>query len=195
MPSCPSLTAMMRRGESQELCLCSDIAAGSMWVTWQISIKAPFAWRRFSHEARRRPGRCPLLGRGACCSACLLNSGIQAPFVRLNAPLLHLGRQYEAHAACAAMQLEAYANAGQSVLWCMQVALVLIDEVHLLNESRGASLEGGVISRIKMIGALPSMAEVLPRNALHKTLKRAFFTVAALAGTDIHILCCGQTLS
>ena len=42
----------------------------------------------------------------------------------------------------------------------LQVSLVLIDEVHLLNESRGASLEGGVVSRIKMIGALPSMREV-----------------------------------
>ena len=45
---------------------------------------------------------------------------------------------------------------------CTQVALVLIDEVHLLNESRGAALEAGVISRIKMIGALPSMSEVVP---------------------------------
>ena len=43
----------------------------------------------------------------------------------------------------------------------LQVSLVLIDEVHLLNESRGASLEGGVVSRIKMIGALPSMHEVI----------------------------------
>jgi superfamily II helicase len=49
-----------------------------------------------------------------------------------------------------------------------QVALVLIDEVHLLNESRGAALEAGVVSRIKMIGALPSMSEVVscsPREA------------------------------
>ena len=43
----------------------------------------------------------------------------------------------------------------------MQVALVLIDEVHLLNESRGAALEAGVVSRIKMIRSLPSMSEVL----------------------------------
>ena len=43
---------------------------------------------------------------------------------------------------------------------CLQVSLVLIDEVHLLNESRGPSLESGVVSRIKMIGALPSMREV-----------------------------------
>ena len=42
----------------------------------------------------------------------------------------------------------------------VQVALVLIDEVHLLNESRGAALEAGVVSRIKMIGALHSMSEV-----------------------------------
>jgi hypothetical protein len=43
----------------------------------------------------------------------------------------------------------------------MQIALVLIDEVHLLNESRGAALEAGVVSRIKMVGAMPSMSEVL----------------------------------
>lgn len=42
----------------------------------------------------------------------------------------------------------------------VQVALVLIDEVHLLNDSRGAVLEAGVVSRIKMIGALPSMSQV-----------------------------------
>ena len=41
-----------------------------------------------------------------------------------------------------------------------QVALLLIDEVHLLNDSRGAALEAGVVSRIKMIGALPSMSQV-----------------------------------
>ena len=42
----------------------------------------------------------------------------------------------------------------------VQVALVLIDEVHLLNESRGAALEAGVVSRIKMVSRLPSMQAV-----------------------------------
>lgn len=43
----------------------------------------------------------------------------------------------------------------------VQVALVLIDEVHLLNESeRGSALEAGVVSRIRMVGAFKEMAEV-----------------------------------
>ena len=42
----------------------------------------------------------------------------------------------------------------------VQVALLLIDEVHLLNESRGAALEAGVVSRIKMVSRLPSMQAV-----------------------------------
>lgn len=42
----------------------------------------------------------------------------------------------------------------------LQVALILIDEVHLLNESRGAALEAGVVSRIKMISSLNAMKEV-----------------------------------
>ena len=41
-----------------------------------------------------------------------------------------------------------------------QVTLLLIDEVHLLNESRGAVLEAGVVSRIKMISSLRVMSEV-----------------------------------
>ena len=40
------------------------------------------------------------------------------------------------------------------------MALLLIDEVHLLNESRGAALEAGVVSRIKMISSLQAMSEV-----------------------------------
>jgi replicative superfamily II helicase len=42
----------------------------------------------------------------------------------------------------------------------LQIALVLIDEVHLLNESRGAALEAGCISRIRMVSQLPEMKEV-----------------------------------
>ncbi len=39
----------------------------------------------------------------------------------------------------------------------LQIALVLIDEVHLLNENRGSTLEAGVISRIKMVSRMPTM--------------------------------------
>ncbi len=42
-----------------------------------------------------------------------------------------------------------------------QIALVLIDEVHLLNESRGAALEAGCVSRIRMVSQLPEMKQVL----------------------------------
>eukprot|EP00887_Chlorella_sp_A99_P002756 scaffold6.g2756.t1 len=39
------------------------------------------------------------------------------------------------------------------------VALVLIDEVHLLSEDRGASLEAGVVGRVKMISRLREMRD------------------------------------
>lgn len=42
-----------------------------------------------------------------------------------------------------------------------QIALVLIDEVHLLNEpERGAALEAGVVSRIRMVARFSQMSEV-----------------------------------
>ena len=41
-----------------------------------------------------------------------------------------------------------------------QIALVLIDEVHLLNESRGSALEAGVVSRIKMVSQIRELREV-----------------------------------
>lgn len=42
-----------------------------------------------------------------------------------------------------------------------QIALVLIDEVHLLHEAgRGSSLEAGTVCRIKMLAELPEMAAV-----------------------------------
>lgn len=42
-----------------------------------------------------------------------------------------------------------------------QMALVLVDEVHLLNESgRGGALEAGVVCRIKMVGRLREMQQV-----------------------------------
>jgi hypothetical protein len=48
-----------------------------------------------------------------------------------------------------------------------QVALVLIDEVHLLNErGRGAALEAGVVCRIKMVSQFPEMAGVSARACL-----------------------------
>mgnify|MGYP006983461731 FL=1 len=42
----------------------------------------------------------------------------------------------------------------------LQIALVMIDEVHLLAEKRGSSLEAGVVSRIKMVSQLREMREV-----------------------------------
>jgi superfamily II helicase len=43
----------------------------------------------------------------------------------------------------------------------LQIALVLVDEVHLLNEAgRGSALEAGCICRLKAIAALPEMAKV-----------------------------------
>lgn len=43
----------------------------------------------------------------------------------------------------------------------LQVALVLVDEVHLLNETgRGSALEAGVVCRIKMVGRLKEMQQV-----------------------------------
>lgn len=42
----------------------------------------------------------------------------------------------------------------------VQIALILIDEVHLLSESRGSSLEAGVVSRIKMVATRQEMKGV-----------------------------------
>ncbi|KAG7669274.1 putative DExH-box ATP-dependent RNA helicase DExH17 [Nannochloris sp. 'desiccata'] len=39
-----------------------------------------------------------------------------------------------------------------------EIALVLIDEVHLLSEGRGSCLEAGVVSRIKLVACKPEMA-------------------------------------
>jgi hypothetical protein len=41
-----------------------------------------------------------------------------------------------------------------------QIGLVLLDEVHLLNEAgRGSSLEAGCVCRIKAVAAFPEMAK------------------------------------
>lgn len=42
----------------------------------------------------------------------------------------------------------------------LQIALVCIDEVHLLNEMRGSALEAGVVSRVKMVSSFREMQEV-----------------------------------
>lgn len=42
----------------------------------------------------------------------------------------------------------------------VQIALVLIDEVHLLNDSRGSALEAGAIGRIKMVSQKQEMQQV-----------------------------------
>jgi replicative superfamily II helicase len=57
-------------------------------------------------------------------------------------------------------EVNQYISLSDTALISFQVALVLIDEVHLLNESRGAALEAGVVSRIRMISALTAMQEV-----------------------------------
>ena len=42
----------------------------------------------------------------------------------------------------------------------MQISLMLIDEVHLLNEIRGSVLEAGVVSRVQVVSKLESMKHV-----------------------------------
>lgn len=42
----------------------------------------------------------------------------------------------------------------------MQIACVLIDEVHLLSENRGAALEAGAICRIKMVSKYHDLHQV-----------------------------------
>ena len=42
----------------------------------------------------------------------------------------------------------------------LQIGLVLIDEVHLLSENRGAALEAGCLSRIRMVASSPHMQNV-----------------------------------
>ena len=56
---------------------------------------------------------------------------------------------------------------------------MLIDEVHLLTENRGAALEAGVISRIKMVSSLREMKEVRGEilcGAVHGMLLRSMYT-------------------
>jgi len=45
-------------------------------------------------------------------------------------------------------------------LSAFQISLVLIDEVHLLNEARGSVLEAGVVSRVRVVSKLTSMKQV-----------------------------------
>lgn len=42
----------------------------------------------------------------------------------------------------------------------VQIGLVLIDEVHLLGENRGAALEAGCISRIRVVAQAHGMQQV-----------------------------------
>jgi ATP-dependent DNA helicase HFM1/MER3 len=47
-----------------------------------------------------------------------------------------------------------------ALCFVLQIGLVLLDEVHLLNESgRGSSLEAGCVCRIKALAAFPEMAK------------------------------------
>jgi len=54
-----------------------------------------------------------------------------------------------------------------------QIALVCIDEVHLLNEARGSALEAGVVSRIKMVSSFREMQEVCLCVALTHSIQIA----------------------
>jgi superfamily II helicase len=57
--------------------------------------------------------------------------------------------------------LQHHAITSQYYCCLLQIALVLVDEVHLLNEAgRGSALEAGCICRLKAIAALPEMAQV-----------------------------------
>ena len=71
---------------------------------------------------------------------------------------------------CMCILCAMYLHAARLLVHCRhaaaQVALLLIDEVHLLNENRGAALEAGVVSRIKMISRLPTVQGVRMRAAL-----------------------------
>ena len=49
----------------------------------------------------------------------------------------------------------------------VQVGLVLIDECHFLNETRGSALEAGCISRMKMIAQASTMQQVFCANLQH----------------------------
>lgn len=43
----------------------------------------------------------------------------------------------------------------------LQLGLILLDEVHLLNEAgRGSSLESGCVGRIKAVARMPELVEV-----------------------------------
>lgn len=50
-----------------------------------------------------------------------------------------------------------------SACCALQIALLMIDEVHLLGEvGRGSALEAGCVCRLKAIAAFPEMAQVGP---------------------------------
>jgi hypothetical protein len=51
------------------------------------------------------------------------------------------------------------------LLHLLQTSLVLLDEVHLLNEAgRGSSLEAGTVCRIKMVSQIPELTKVRCRQ-------------------------------
>ena len=58
-----------------------------------------------------------------------------------------------------------------------QIGLVLIDEVHLLSENRGAALEAGCLSRIRMVAQAPHMQHV--RYATCQTIQNLAKLVTA----------------
>lgn len=58
------------------------------------------------------------------------------------------------------MQVTCLPGLAIEYLTAWQIALVLVDEVHLLNESRGSALEAGVVGRIKRVSQKQEMQEV-----------------------------------
>lgn len=68
----------------------------------------------------------------------------------------------------------------------LQIALVLIDEVHLLNESRGAALEAGCISRIRMVSQLPEMKQAC--DSLRKNAYMAWCELTSCCKCEIELL-------
>ena len=62
---------------------------------------------------------------------------------------------------------------------CLQIGLVLIDEVHLLNEAeRGSALEAGVVSRIMTIGRRPELKDM--------PISRARFVAVSATIPNVH---------
>ena len=80
----------------------------------------------------------------------------------------------------------------------VQIGLVLIDEVHLLGENRGAALEAGCISRIRVVAQAHGMQHVRAAFATvgpvcrHRTPSVAELTIEVCAAGDRERTLCGS---